>query len=138
MVDRNPLIEIQNKIIELGKRINAPQDLLYMPTKTDHFATPHVELKKDTYHLIAIEKGHETFHKQTKDINILLYWFLGDYVTSQMATKYELNHRISNQDFRRIYFSRHIELLEILNPLWAQWKKKELDEVLERYPFEDP
>jgi hypothetical protein len=55
-----------------------------------------------------------------------------------MATAYELENRNPTEDFRRIYFVKNIELMEILDINYAKWLKAELDEILEKHPYSDP
>ena len=137
MVDEISLTAVRNKILELGKKINAPEEYLLMRTKTDHFGYPHIEVKDGFYHFIVIDRGTVARHSQTKDIDLLLYWYF-ECAISEMASTYEINHKNPDQDFRRIWFARQIELMRILSPIWTQWLKKELDEVLGRVPFSDP
>jgi len=67
----------------------------------------------------------------------MLYWSFKD-VTFDMATAYELENRNPTEDFRRIYFTKNIELMEILDINYAKWLKTELDEILEKHPYHDP
>jgi len=54
-----------------------------------------------------------------------------------MANEYELENRKPNKDFRRILFTKEIELMKRLDLQWARWKKKEIDKVLSEHPYED-
>lgn len=131
------IIEIRKKIQEYGKKINAPQDLLHLLTTPENFGAAHIEVDKIGYHFIRTERGEEIERQFTDNLNLLLYWFFKD-VTFDMATAYELENRNPTEDFRRIYFAKNIELMEILDINYAKWLKAELDEILEKHPYRDP
>jgi Immunity protein 63 len=54
-----------------------------------------------------------------------------------MACDDERRHRVAGQDFRRLLFSKQIQLLEALSHDWATRKASELQETLARHPFDD-
>ena len=130
------IVEIRERVYELGKNIDAPLDLLNVPDKSAGDGSPHLEVKGDIYHYVASERGNEIFRKETTDSDELLYWIFSD-VTTSMAYSYELKHRRPNQDFRRLAFSKRIELLEKLNPKWADREAKEIEKSLMDSPFDD-
>lgn len=95
-----------------------------------------VKIDKQGYHYITEERGVMIEHKITIDYKELLYWLLSDIIFTQ-ASKYELENRIETQDFRRILFSKEIELFRKLNEKWALCKEKEIDEILKENPYVD-
>ncbi|TFG24662.1 MAG: hypothetical protein EU533_01875 [Promethearchaeota archaeon] len=127
---------IRKTVRGLGKKINAPSHLLTVRTFTDGFGTPHIEIDKNGYNYVICERGSEHERRQTEDITTLLYWILKD-VVFIMASDYELEHRDPNEDSRRQLFAKIIDLMNRLDPKFAQWKKKELDNILEENPFDD-
>lgn len=127
---------IRRKVRELGKKINAPSHLLTVRTVTDGFGTPHIEIDKNGYNYVISERGSEHERKQTEDITTLLFWILKDIVFI-MASDYELEHRNPNEDSRRQLFSKLIDLMDRLDPKFAQWEKRELEKILEENPFDD-
>lgn len=126
---------IKKKVQEYGKIIDAPQDLLIVRTTPAGFGYSHIEIDEQGYQYIITERGHELERLQTDNLDELLYWICKD-ITFDMATRYELENRVPTEDFRRIYFAKNIELMERINTKYAKWLKKELDEVLEKYPYE--
>ncbi len=100
------------------------------------FAEPYVQVRADGYHLIARERGRECLHRVTTRMDTLLYWLIGD-VTSSLATKYELDHRVAGLDSRRIWFAKQIELMTNVNSRWGELLREELDAILADYPYED-
>ncbi len=54
-----------------------------------------------------------------------------------MALEYELAHRIESEDFRRQYFRKDIELLESVDPKWAERRRQEYERILAKHPYDD-
>ena len=124
---------IRKKARELGKKINAPNELLSIRTTSDGFGTPYIEINKDGYNYVVSERGIEYKREQTNDITILLYWIFKDIIFS-MASDYELEHRNPNEDSRRQLFAKILELMEQLDPKYAKWEKEDLDKILKENP----
>jgi hypothetical protein len=61
--------------------------------------------------------------------------YIGD--VSQLARDWELEHRIQDQDSRRLWFQKELELLEMINPEWAIRRKNHQIEILSEHPFSD-
>jgi Immunity protein 63 len=102
----------------------------------DHdFGACHVEIDSQ-YHWISVERGKE-FNRQTTDnVDDLLYWILANRAVAN-AMRWELDHRHPNDDFRRHYFARTVELLARVNLDWAVRQQAQWDEILTRHPFRD-
>ena len=64
------------------------------------------------------------------------YWLISN-IVFDLACNYELKHRISGQDFRRLLFSKKIELMQKVNPQWAEKKKQEIKNILAEHPYDD-
>ncbi len=58
-------------------------------------------------------------------------------IVFMIGSDYELKNRKNNENFRRQLFAKEIELMEQLDSKFAQWKKEELDKILEEYPYDD-
>jgi hypothetical protein len=54
-----------------------------------------------------------------------------------MATRYEVAHRGPDQDSRRIWFARWVELMTVLDPGWGAAVQRYVDDVLRRSPAWD-
>jgi hypothetical protein len=127
------LVDIQSRIEDLARRIDAPPGDLPTFGRSEDGARPHIEVGSE-YHYVVVERGSELRRSSTEDLDELLCWvFLG--VTSEMAGRFELRNRRHGEDFRRQMFSRRLELLNVLSPEWAE--KARLDEILSRHPFQD-
>ncbi|MBD3213081.1 MAG: hypothetical protein GF311_10780 [Candidatus Lokiarchaeota archaeon] len=127
---------IRRKVKEYGKIINAPARSLRVFTTSDGFGTPYIEIGTNEYSYIISERGSELERRRTNDLDTLLYWILSD-IVSNMAEEWELEHRKPNEDSRRQLFAKEIELMEQLEPKFAKWKKKEIREILKKYPYDD-
>jgi hypothetical protein len=97
--------------------------------------TPLPVSDKKSYLFIVNERGNES-KRSTSDLDELLYWIF-DGVTSSMASDFERLHRRKGEDFRRLWFSKHLELLSQLSLDWASRTEKYLCEVSKEYPFQD-
>ena len=125
---------IRKKVKELGELIDARNDILIVRTTPDGFGSPHIEIRDNTYHFIISERGAENVHNKTKDINQLLYWIFNP-IIFEIAIEYELDNREEGVDFRKMIFSKELELMGKIKPLWRQWKAKEIEEILKENPY---
>ncbi|MEI9988884.1 MAG: Imm63 family immunity protein [Rhizomicrobium sp.] len=121
--------------LEIGAKHGfQPADFRYLDQSND-FACPFIEVDR-AYHLVVRERGKEFERHTTADLDELLYWVF-DGVTFGAASEYELHHRDEKQDFRRILFSRQLELLGEIDPAWRTRCAAALNQILLRHPFAD-
>jgi hypothetical protein len=99
-------------------------------------ARPHIEVDERGYHYVVMERGNELKRITTNDLDDLLYQVFCD-TTSQLASEYEVPHRVEEQDNRRMMFDHQIETLARLSPDWAARQKDEIDQILQEYPYGD-
>jgi hypothetical protein len=97
---------------------------------------PHVELIDGRYDYVVTERGRELQRRTAEDEDELLYWLMSD-VTRGIAIQFESRNRIRNQDSRRRWFARDVELLGKLRPEWGDRKRAEYAQVLSTHPFRD-
>ncbi len=136
MSEQNLIELIQAEFDELCQKIKPSETKYIFPTVRQDDGSEHLEIGRNEYHLIVTERGQENSRKKTKSKDEVLYWLVSSFVWG-LAIKFELKNRIENQDFRRLFFAKQIELLEIVNENWARRKRKNLDGILEKYPFDD-
>ena len=130
------LQEVQERVNQLAEVINAPSDVLPTFGFSEQIGRPHIEVDKIGYHYIVAERGNEIGHDRFTDIDDLLYKVF-ESITFEMSCRYELSHRIEEQDFRRIVFSHQVELLSQLSPKWANLEQGEHQRILKQCPFDD-
>ena len=130
------LSQLNDRVEELARVIAAPKETLPTFGYSEQSGRPHVEVDANGYHYVAAERGHEHSRQTTSDIDELLYAVFQD-VTFVLACKYELNHRMTGQDFRRIMFAHQEDLLSRLNQSWGERGRLEHTHILEQYPFDD-
>jgi hypothetical protein len=130
------LDEIKKNVEILASQINAPANQMptYHLSRDD--GTPHIEVDAKNYYYIALERDRKIKNQQTDDVDELLYWVLRD-ITFNMATSYELAHREPKSDPRKGIFSYQLDLLEKLNPLWKERRRREITEILKDHPYRD-
>jgi len=137
--------ELRDNILEKYSKLKetAEKDGIYMDVNV-YFAkgTPNnregtfVFADKCGYHFVYTERGAERRHKITYDLFEISYWIFEDMIF-MMASKFELENRIDNQDFRRILFSKEVELF---NAIGANFRKRceiAIDEILQIAPYDD-
>ncbi|RYF97439.1 MAG: hypothetical protein EOO00_00060 [Chitinophagaceae bacterium] len=136
-MNNDPYQQLKNIIESLALKINAPASLLPTYRISDDGALPHLVVDDaGIYHFIVVERGQELEHRKTSDRNELLYWVFAG-ITFSMACKYELKHRVKDQDFRKILFEHQEQLLASLS---ADWHKREVSAhaaIVERSPFDN-
>ena len=94
----------------------------------------YVEIDSEGLHLVSRDRGFEVQKETTSDPDELLYWILRN-ETKTLASRFELDHRVKGQDFRRVAFKKQEELMGELNPAWGERCKKEHAEILKVSPF---
>jgi len=130
------LDEIKSEINRLAAQIGAPDDLLPTYGYTVDGAHPHIEVDAGGYHYIVVERGQEVSHVTTNDLDELLYnVFEG--ITFELACRYELKHRVTGQDFRRLLFKHQAELLSMLSARWDEIESRDHQRILQQHPYDD-
>lgn len=88
------------------------------------------------YHYMCTERGTILSDRMTSDLNELTYWIL-DYEIFLVSSKYKLQNRIEGEDSRRQLFNKILELHRTISADFYQRKKKEIEEILVEYPYND-
>ena len=127
---------VRAEVERLARKIHAPAHALPTYGRTEDGARPHIEVDDRGYHWVVVERGKEYERVTTTSLDELLDRTFAC-VTHDMAFGYELAHRVDSQDCRRIAFRRQLELLEALSPAWAERRRREQEEILQRNPFND-
>ena len=135
MGEQYTISSIRKKVREFGKKVNAPKELLAIRSATDGLGTPHIEISGRGYHYVVSERGTEFRRDTTSDIHTLLYWIFKG-IVFQMASEYELKHRKSEEDFRRLLFSKTLDLFKKLDNQWYEWEKNNIENILKETPYE--
>ena len=130
------LSEIKELVDQLAERIGAPQNTLPTYGHSEEGNGVYVEVDSRGYQLVSAERGTEFERYSTADIDDLLYRIFR-VVTFGLSCKYELAHRVEEQDCRRIMFQHQVELLSMLSPQWGERETRDLDQILMKYPFDD-
>ena len=125
---------IQKTLNQYGELISAPRSLLRVFTGPQTDGSPYVEESNGKYFYKISEKGMIFEERETKDPDELLYWLLND-VISQMSYEYELNMPSRFIDPRRVAFPLQVKLFFKINPIWAERRQQEIDEILLRNPL---
>ena len=128
--------EIKAEVDRLAKIIGAMQEVLPAYGFSAQDGRPHIDIDSQGYCYLVLDKGVVCDCLITNDIQELLYKIFAN-VTFELSSKYELSHRVKNQDFRRIMFKNQVELLSRLSPKWAERELQEHAEILKRHPFDD-
>lgn len=105
-------------------------------TAPQHDGSAHVELKDGKYNYVVTERGSEFERRRAENEDEVLYWLISDLVFD-LASQYELKNRIPGQSYRRLLFSKKVELMEKLNPEWADRTRQDIQEILSEHPYDD-
>lgn len=130
------IADIKRRYYSIARRLKAPAAHVQFATTPQHDGSPHVELEGKSYCYVITERGQEFERRRTTDPDEVLYWLVSD-VTRAMASDHELRNRAKRDDFRRLLFKKHLELLADVSNEWSQRKKMEYDRVLAEHPFRD-
>lgn len=127
--------EIQEKMYEYGRLINAPKDVLKIYPSPQSDGTPYIQINNEYFYIVE-ERGMELERRRTANIDMLLYWLMSD-VIFFLANKYELENRVKDFDNRRLIFKKEIELFRILKKDWANITEERINRILEKAPYND-
>ena len=98
---------------------------------------PHVEVYPNgELHYVITDAGETRNRKVTRDHDQLMYWLMRD-VTMAAAHEQEIEGRVPGKDVRRQLFSKQLEMLDRMSSKWTAERQKEIDGILERFPYED-
>jgi hypothetical protein len=136
MQNSQALARIKASVVALAKTIGAPETSLPTYGNSEDFARPHIEAIGECVYFVVVERGRELVRESYVDDDALLEQVFNG-VASQMASDFELRNRRTDQDFRRQWFARKLELLGVLNPEWAVRERSRLMDILRRHPFSD-
>jgi hypothetical protein len=129
------LQEIKNRVEELAQKINAPNHMLPSYGSIKYDALPYIEIDNlGLMYYVVFERGLELERKMTDQLDELLFWIFAP-VTFWMASQYELEHRNTSQDSRRIMFSKQLELLGQLSEKWKVQEQEEHQRILRVAPY---
>lgn len=130
------LEDIKRTIHARASAIDAPPGALPTFGQTEDGARPHVEVDGLVFHYVVVDRGQELLRESFAVLDDLLGRIFQD-VTFQMAVDFEVKNRHPDQDCRRQMFAKQLELLNALNPEWAERQRAQLDRVLSEHPFSD-
>ncbi len=127
---------IRSKVNHLAGLVGASESQLPTFGPKGEDSRHHVEVTGGELHYVFVERGEEKSRFSTYDIDELLYVVLRD-ATAEIASKYELAHRVPDEDTRRQRFQKHEDLLALLSPAWAERRRAEHNEILRQSPYDD-
>lgn len=130
------LTEIESRVKKQAAVIGAPAETLPTFGRSEQSGRPHIEVDSNGYHYVIAERGQELERHTTPDIDELLY-LIFQWITFELAIKYELHHRIPGRDVRRVLFAYQQDLLLRLSPAWSERRKSEHEQILQKHPFRD-
>ena len=127
------LSQIKEMVNKINENLGVPNSKLPAYGSGDDKRPSYVTANKDSYSLFEYNPYHDKKNQhltiKTSDINELLFKIFEE-ATRTMASNYELENRIPNQDTRIIMFNKHIEILHSL-PL----KKEFIDKLNDYYDY---
>jgi hypothetical protein len=123
------LDEVRESVLRLAQTIEAPEKLLPTFGTSDENGRPSVEERGGGLAYVVRERGQVLEDWWASSEDDLLYWIFRD-VTQEMATDWELHHRVEGQDTRLGWIPKHLELLRSLSPDWEARLRRERRSIL--------
>ena len=127
---------LRERIRAAAARLGA--DPANLPTfgQSDQTGRPHVEADGDGYHYVVCERGTEFERTTSADPEEIAFLASRD-MAFEMACERESESRVEGQDSRRRIFAIELELLQGLDPAWAERVRVENERILAEHPFVD-
>ena len=130
--------EVRKLIYKHGEKIGLPYDSKLYPvfSSTGNVFSDGgtIYISNNEYHYVIMERGKENKHYRSLDINDILYP-LFEGITFSLASKYELKNRSEKEDPRKLLWSKQLELLGKIDPLFKERCQKEIDSILIIAPY---
>jgi hypothetical protein len=130
------LAEVEKEITQRADIIGALASELPSYGVSFDGGRPHIEVTSEAYHFIVLDRGQKVKHVSSPDLDEILY-LVFDSATFQMASTFELNHRVIGKDPRRILWKRQLGLLRQLSMQWHDRCQSEISKILEKHPYND-
>lgn len=129
---------IKHKIYAYGNELGLSKDSYLYPwfSDTDQVFSDGCTVcaYDNAYHYVVKERGEELQHIRSEDPEDVLYAVL-EHITFELAGDYEVAHRREGEDFRRLLFSKQLELLEKIDVRFKERGIAEIEKILEIAPF---
>ena len=130
--------EIRDIIIELGVKIGLEKESELFPMFTEQgrvFSDGNsVYVTETEYHYVVMERGKVNECYRGEHLDDILYPVFND-ITFTLAMEYEIEHRNNDVDSRKERWRKQLELLEAIDIKFVETRKKEIEEILKKYPF---
>jgi len=128
--------ELQNEYAAALSKMFATPHAYRFRTEPGNDGSHHVEIIGGEYHLVATERGLELERRKTTNPEEILFWMVA-HIAFWQGVDFEFKNRIETLDCRRAIFSKQVELLARVNPVWAQRQSEEIERILAENPFDD-
>jgi len=117
---------LEKKLKEISNHLDYPIENFPKIGEHNENANPYIQVYENDFlfHYIINERGQEHERKIFTSIDSILYHIVSN-ITFEMATQYELSHRVENQDCRIILFKKQEELMASINKEWGMKITKE-------------
>lgn len=127
--------KIKKCIAEVLPNITLTQINFSVGTDTSPEGT-YIYAQNDKYHVVFTEKGKIRTHKEL-DTEEETLWNVLDVILFDIAMEYAIRNQVQGQDFRRILFTKEIELYSQFGDNYKTRKIKEINEILQKNPYYD-
>jgi len=121
--------DIRKRLVTELKKINGDVGLLPDINNSNDFAKPFIEIDRHGYNYICRERGQEIFRKTPFDIDELVFEVF-DNLTFDIATKWEVENRKENEDFRLQLFAKQVDLMTQINKGFGERLNSRLQKIL--------
>jgi len=133
----NGYFSIINGKIDDAYQISGLHDLFFKESNDNYLPGTYVFSDKEGYHLDMVgDRGGIVENKTFSNIEDL-YFELCWQMVSEISTNYASKNRKEGEDWRRIMFSKRIELLNEISEKFALHGKKKIDDILSENPYDD-
>lgn len=92
--------------------------------------------KDNKYHYVSTERGQIRAHEQYDNEDDVLWIILHNYLWV-IAAKYAAQNTKPGIEYRRVYFSKQIELFSLFSEEFGKRRAAEIEEILRVTPYHD-
>jgi len=96
----------------------------------------YIFTQNDKYHYVYTEKGKIRTHKELENEDEIL-WNVLEAVIFDVAMDYAIKNKVQGKDFRRLLFTKEIELYSKFGDDFEKRKIKEINNILEKNHYCD-
>lgn len=126
-----------NMVVDEKNQINSISDIYFKKAYEDSEPGTYVFSSAEGYHFVVVgDRGGIVEYKISEDIDDI-YFDVCESLAFDIAMDYARDHRKGGKDWRRVIFSKQLDLLRQVSDEYYGRGEKMVNEILKESPYND-